>query len=200
MYQLHLIVEEKWRGHMREHKIYTKTGDSGITSLISGKRVPKHDTRIKAYGTVDELVAWLGLIRDTTEQSTIKATLLEIQKHLMTIASQLSIEEGCNFPKNLHPIQTQAVTFIEQEIDTLTERLPELRNFIIPGGHPSVSYSHLARCVCRRAERFVTELNQTSPVSPILIAYMNRLSDYFFTLSRCFTIEFGVEEIKWNGN
>ena len=185
---------------MLEHKIYTKTGDSGITSLISGKRVPKHDIRINAYGTVDELIAWMGLMRDTTENQNTKSILLEIQNHLMTIASQLSIEEGGNFPKNLHPIQAQSVSFIEQEIDRLTASLPPLKNFILPGGHSSVSYAHLARCVCRRAERYVTELDQISPVSSILIAYMNRLSDYFFTLARTFAVEFDVEEIKWCGN
>jgi cob(I)alamin adenosyltransferase len=185
---------------MKKKKVYTKTGDSGITSLISGKRVPKHDTRIRAYGTVDELIAWIGLIKDTTESQSIKETLLEIQKQLMTVAAQLAIESENSFPKNLTPIQPEAVNFIENEIDLLTEELPELKNFVIPGGHVLISYAHLARCVCRRAERFVTELNSESPISKILIIYMNRLSDYFFTLSRTFASHLKIEEIKWSGN
>ena len=185
---------------MKKNKVYTKTGDFGVTSLISGKRVPKHDTRIKAYGTVDELIAWIGLIKDTTETYSIKKTLLEIQKQLMTVAAQLAIESENGFPKSLTPIKTEAVNFLENEIDLLTEKLPELKNFIIPGGHILISYTHLTRCVCRRAERFVTELNSELPVSNILIAYLNRLSDYFFTLSRTFASYLKVEEIKWNGN
>jgi cob(I)alamin adenosyltransferase len=185
---------------MEKRKIYTKTGDSGITSLISGKRVPKHDTRIKAYGSVDELISWLGLIRDTTQTNTIQTTLLEIQKQLMTVAAELAVETEKEFPKNLNTIQSEAVDFIEVEIDNLTDKLPPLRNFVIPGGHVLVSYSHLARCVCRRAERFVTELDHQSPISATLIAYMNRLSDYLFTLSRTFAKDLEIEEIKWSGN
>ena len=163
-------------------KVYTKTGDNGVTSLFSGKRVPKHDIRIKAYGTIDELIAWLGLIRDTTDFNYAKNTLVEIQKQLMTVASQLAVESQKDFPKNLTPLQPNEVQFIEHQIDLLTNRLPPLKNFVIPGGHKLVSYTHLARSVCRRAERYVTELDHQSPVSATLIAYINRLSDYFFTL------------------
>ena len=185
---------------MKTNKVYTKTGDSGVTSLISGKRVPKHDIRIKAYGTIDELIAWLGLIRDITTTTDIKATLLEIQKQLMTIAAELSIESKKKLPKNLIPIQPNAVKYIENKIDILTAKLPPLKNFVIPGGHVLISYAHLTRCVCRRAERYVTELDEEVSVSSTIIAYMNRLSDYFFTLSRTFALELDVEEIKWNGN
>ena len=185
---------------MKNSKVYTKTGDSGITSLISGKRVPKHDIRIKAYGTIDELIAWLGLIRDITATTDIKNTLLEIQKQLMTIAAELSIESKKDLPKNLIPIQPNAVNYVENEIDILTAKLPPLKNFVIPGGHVLISHAHLARCVCRRAERCVTELDEEVSVSSTIIAYMNRLSDYFFTLSRTFALELDVEEIKWNGN
>ena len=185
---------------MKTNKVYTKTGDSGVTSLISGKRVPKHDIRIKAYGTIDELIVWLGLIRDITTTTDIKATLLEIQKQLMTIAAELSVESEKELPKNLIPIQPIAVKHIETKIDILTARLPPLKNFVIPGGHVLISYAHLARCVCRRAERYVTELDKEISISSTIIAYMNRLSDYFFTLSRTFALEFDVEEIKWNGN
>ena len=185
---------------MKEFKVYTKTGDNGITSLVSGKRVPKHDIRIKAYGTIDELIAWLGLIRDTTNFDYAIVPLVRIQKQLMTVASQLAAESQEDFPKNLTPLQPEEVQFIEHEIDQLTEKLPPLRNFIIPGGHVLISYTHLARSVCRRAERYVTELDHQAPVSATLIAYINRLSDYFFTLSRMFALDLEIEEVKWNGN
>ena len=185
---------------MKEIKVYTKTGDNVVTSLFSGKRVPKHDIRIKAYGTIDELTAWLGLIRDTTDFDYAKTTLVRIQKQLMTVASQLAVESQKDFPKNLTPLQPEEVQFIEKEIDLLTDRLPPLKNFVIPGGHILVSYTHLARSVCRRAERYVTELDHQAPVSATLIAYINRLSDYFFTLSRIFALDLEIEEVKWNGN
>jgi len=185
---------------MKEFKVYTKTGDNGITSLVSGKRVPKHDIRIKAYGTIDELIAWLGLIRDTTSFDYAIAPLVRIQKQLMTVASQLAAESQEDFPKHLTPLQPEEVKFIEYEIDQLTEKLPPLRNFIIPGGHVLVSYTHLSRSVCRRAERYVTELDHQAPVSTTLVAYINRLSDYFFTLSRMFALDMEIEEVKWNGN
>jgi len=185
---------------MKTNKIYTKTGDRGVTSLISGKRVPKHDIRIKAYGTIDELIAWLGLIRDITTTTDTKTTLLEIQKQLMTISNELSIESNKDLPKNLIPIQPIAMKHIETKIDILTARLPPLKNFVIPGGHVLISYAHLARCVCRRAERYVTELDKEISISSTIIAYMNRLSDYFFTLSRTFALELDVEEIKWKLN
>ena len=185
---------------MKEIKVYTKTGDNGVTSLFSGKRVPKHDIRIKAYGTIDELTAWLGLIRDTTDFDYAKTTLVRIQKQLMTVASQLAVESQKDFPKNLTPLQPEEVQFIEKEIDLLTDRLPPLKNFVIPGGHILVSYTHLARSVCRRAERYVTELDHQAPVSATLISYINRLFDYFFTLSRIFALDLEIEEVKWNGN
>jgi cob(I)alamin adenosyltransferase len=185
---------------MKEIKVYTKTGDNGVTSLFSGKRVPKHDIRIKTYGTIDELTAWLGLIRDTTDFDYAKTTLVRIQKQLMTVASQLAVESQKDFPKNLTPLQPEEVQFIEKEIDLLTDRLPPLKNFVIPGGHILVSYTHLARSVCRRAERYVTELDHQAPVSATLISYINRLSDYFFTLSRIFALDLEIEEVKWNGN
>lgn len=185
---------------MKENKVYTKTGDDGTTGLFSGKRVPKHHTRIKAYGTIDELVAWLGLIRDHITDESLAKTIFKIQNELMRFASLLAIESQKNPPKNIADIKNEEVAFIEKEIDSITEQLPPLRNFIIPGGHPLVSYTHLARCVCRRAERFITALNETDPVEPNMIAYINRLSDYLFTLSRKFSHDLGISEVKWNGN
>ena len=185
---------------MEEIKIYTKTGDNGTTSLFSGKRIPKYDIRIKAYGSIDELNAWLGLIRDSSDFDYAKSTLVKIQKQLMVVASQLAIESLNDFPENLVPIQRDEVRFLEQEIDLLTERLLPLKNFVIPGGHILVSYTHLARSVCRRTERYITELNHHESVSPSIIAYVNRLSDYLFTLSRIFALDLDIKEIKWNGN
>jgi cob(I)alamin adenosyltransferase len=118
----------------------------------------------------------------------------------MTVASQLAAESEKDFPRNLNPLHPDEVRFIEKEIDQLTEKLPPLRNFVIPGGHILVSYTHLARSVCRRAERYVTELDQHTPISATLIAYINRLSDYFFTLARMFAQDLEVEEVKWDGN
>lgn len=185
---------------MKENKVYTKTGDDGTTSLLSGKRVPKHHTKIKACGTVDELVAWLGLIRDHVSEEPLAKKIFKIQNELMRLATLIAIDKKKSLPKNTSPIEKDDILFIEQEIDSITENLPPLRNFIIPGGHPLVSYTHLARCVCRRAERFVTELNEESPINPNIIAYINRLSDYLFTLSRKFSNDLGLSEIKWNGN
>ncbi len=185
---------------MKENKVYTKTGDNGITSLMSGKRVPKHDIRIKAYGAIDELIAWLGLIRDTANTIEIKGTLIKVQKQLMVVAAELATDSKTDFPSNLKPLENETIIFIEDEIDKLTFKLPPLRNFIIPGGHVLISYCHIARCICRRAERHVTELDQEIKISGIIIAYVNRLSDYFFTLSRVFAHELEIKEVKWSGN
>ena len=125
---------------------------------------------------------------------------MEIQSQLMTIAAQLAMDTDAKFPSNLKPIEVKSVTFIEIEIDSLTEKLPPLKNFLIPGGHKLISYAHIARCITRRCERYVTELDQNIPISKTLIAYMNRLSDYFFTLSRTFASELQIEEVKWSGN
>lgn len=174
-------------------KVYTKTGDDGTTSLFSGKRVSKHHTRIKAYGTIDELNAWIGLIRDQTEGK-IQKELVHIQQLLMTIGSQLANDKS---DLGFDGVSTNDVKMLETQIDKMTELLPSLKNFVIPGGHPLVSYTHLARCVCRRAERFITELNEKEPIEKEIIFFINRLSDYLFTLSRKFTYEMQVEEIKW---
>lgn len=185
---------------MEDNKVYTKTGDDGTTGLFSGKRVPKHHTRIKAYGTVDELIAWLGLIRDHITDEPLSKTIFKIQNELMRFASLLAIDNIKDIPKSIVPIKEEEVLFIENEIDRITNKLPPLKHFVIPGGHPLVSYTHLARCVCRRAERFITALNENETIDPNMIAYINRLSDYLFTLSRKFSNDFGITEIKWNGN
>ena len=185
---------------MSKYKLYTKTGDDGTTGLFSGKRVSKHHVRIKAYGTVDELNAWIGLIRNDKIAAETNLFLIKIQNELMVIASQLADDTSEKTPKlsgKIVPIAFENVTEIESEIDKINNELPELKNFIIPGGHVLISYTHLARCTCRRAERFITELKGEEDVSNVIIAYINRLSDYLFILARKLSKDFDVEEIKW---
>jgi cob(I)alamin adenosyltransferase len=185
---------------MSKYKLYTKTGDDGTTGLFSGKRVSKHHVRIRAYGTVDELNAWIGLIRNDKIAAETNSFLIKIQNELMVIASQLADDTSGKTSKlsgKIVPITFENVTEIESEIDKINNELPELKNFIIPGGHVLISYTHLARCTCRRAERFITELKGEEEVSSVIIAYINRLSDYLFILARKLSKDFDVEEIKW---
>lgn len=183
---------------MKENKVYTKTGDDGTTSLNSGLRVKKHHIRVAAYGSIDELNAWVGLIRDTTADILDREFLMLLQNHLMVLGTQLSTVREEDLPTDfIDPINDPHILKIENEIDRISMDLPPLKNFVIPGGHPLVSYSHLARCVCRRAERHITELNANERVSPYVIAFVNRLSDYFFVLSRKFSIDLDLNENKW---
>ena len=177
-------------------KVYTRTGDDGTTSLFSGKRVPKHDIRIKAYGTIDELNSWIGAIRDNIT-SVHNEELIEVQKNLMTLGSQLANDSDQFL---IQKINLSDVVNLEERIDLITVGLPPLRNFVIPGGHPVISYTHLARSVCRRAERYITELKDLTEVDSEVVFYINRLSDYLFTLSRKFSLDLNVEEIKWEPN
>lgn len=177
-------------------KIYTKTGDKGTTALIGGARVPKYDDRIEAYGTVDELNSWIGLIRDQKiDQKTIDI-LLEIQDRLFTLESLLAKgpeSDGIALPK----LEEKDITLLEKEIDKMNEVLPNLTSFILPGGNPIVSYCHLARTVCRRAERLAIKANEKYPVEPINIKYLNRLSDYLFVLARKIGHDSGATETLW---
>ncbi len=179
------------------NKIYTKTGDKGTTSLIGGTKVPKNDIRIETYGTVDELNSWIGLINDQLngmESSELK----EIQDRLFTIGSALATD-GEKEPKMKLPdlVETD-IEFLEQRIDAMTSALPEMRSFILPGGHTTVSSIHIARCVCRRAERLVVNMQQHELfVDEKLVRYLNRLSDYLFTLARYAAMKLGVEEVAW---
>ena len=183
---------------MKENKVYTKTGDDGTTSLNSGLRVKKHHIRVAAYGSIDELNAWAGLIRDTTADLLDREFLMLLQNHLMVLGTQLSTVREEDLPTNfIDPINDSHILEIENEIDRISMDLPPLKNFVLPGGHPLVSYSHLARCVCRRAERHITELNANERVSPYIVAFVNRLSDYFFVLSRKFTCDLDLDENKW---
>jgi cob(I)alamin adenosyltransferase len=177
-------------------KIYTKTGDQGQTSLIGGSRVLKSSLRIEAYGTVDELNSWMGVLRDHDSANTHLATILEIQDRLFTIGAILASEPGKSKMK-IPELQDTDVEFLEAGIDAMNETLPEMRSFVLPGGHPSVSFCHVARCVCRRSERICVDLSQSEEVPAIVIRYLNRLSDYLFVLSRKLSQDNRAEESPW---
>ncbi|MFO8236575.1 MAG: cob(I)yrinic acid a,c-diamide adenosyltransferase [Bacteroidales bacterium] len=176
--------------------IYTKSGDKGETSLLGGKRVPKYDFRIEAYGTVDELIAYIGLIRDQSIRQDLKIELITIQDHLMVCASILAADcENCKV--DLPKLEANNIRWLEGLIDEKESHLPELNSFVIPGGHTTVSYVHIARNVCRRAERNAIKLYDNAEVPDEIIQYLNRLSDYLFMLSRLLVQELGVKEVIW---
>ena len=185
-------------------KIYTKTGDTGTTSLIGGKRVKKNNLRIESYGTIDELNSYIGLIKDQKGiGNNDKNSLLKIQHELFVIGAMLATAPDKETLKNgkervtISKINKHSILFLEEEIDKMDEKLPQMTHFILPGGHQTVSFCHIARCVCRRAERLSVELNEKERVSNELIIYLNRLSDYLFTLARKLSKELLVDEIKW---
>jgi len=177
-------------------KIYTKTGDKGQTSLIGGTRVPKHHIRIETYGTVDELNSHIGLIRDQQIDDHSKKILIEIQDRLFTIGSSLASDPEKSKMK-IPDLKDEDIILLEQEMDKMNETLPEMRSFVLPGGHTTVSFCHIARCVCRRAERLTIHLSENSFVSDLVIKYLNRLSDYLFMLSRKLTHDLHAQEIPW---
>ncbi|MGY6562655.1 MAG: cob(I)yrinic acid a,c-diamide adenosyltransferase [Luteibaculaceae bacterium] len=181
-------------------KIYTKTGDTGETSLISGKRVPKDNDRIEAYGSVDELNSWLGVLlthQDCPEDT--KEILIRAQNELFVIGSHLANEPGKNdFP--LPAIDENGPQKLEFEIDRLNQALEPLKHFVLPGGSQGVSFAHVARTVCRRAERHVVKLSHVEPVEESIIVYLNRLSDFLFIWSRYVAKTTQVEEVKWIPN
>jgi cob(I)alamin adenosyltransferase len=177
-------------------KIYTKTGDKGYTSLIGGTRVPKHHLRIESYGTVDELNSYIGLIRDQPINIHYKEILKHIQDRLFTIGASLAAdpEKSRMVIPDLHE---QDIELLEKEMDSMNEKLPELRHFILPGGSNSVSFCHIARCVCRRAERICVHLAEESIVDEKINIYLNRLSDYLFTLARMVGYDDKIVENQW---
>ncbi|BAO55771.1 cob(I)yrinic acid a,c-diamide adenosyltransferase [Nonlabens marinus] len=184
-------------------KIYTKTGDTGETSLFGGSRVPKHDLRIDSYGTVDELNSWIGLLRDQKVDEKTQAFLIEVQDRLFTIGSILATPPEKELLKNgkerltIPKVTDTDILKLEHEMDQMEEALPAMTHFILPGGHQSVSFCHIARTVCRRAERLSTALNELTPVHPQVLKYLNRLSDYLFVLARKLSKDLQAEEIKW---
>ena len=184
-------------------KIYTKTGDKGTTALFGGTRVSKHHIRIDSYGTIDELNAWFGLIRDQEIDSHSKKLLAVIQDKLFTIGAILATDpekallksgkERLNIPK----INASDIELLEMEMDAMNESLPPMTHFILPGGHTTVSYCHIARTVCRRAERMATQLFEKEPFEDNVLSYINRLSDYLFVLARKLSKDLKADEIKW---
>jgi cob(I)alamin adenosyltransferase len=184
-------------------KIYTKTGDKGTTALFGGTRVKKYNLRIESYGTVDELNSYIGLIKDQEVSEYIKSALLKVQNELFTLGAMLATpperetlksgKERLNIPK----VDDNSILFLENEIDKMDAELPQMTHFILPGGHQAVSFCHIARCVCRRAERLSVALNDEESINNDIIKYLNRLSDYLFTLARKLSKDLSVEEIKW---
>lgn len=184
-------------------KIYTKTGDNGTTALFGGTRVPKHHIRIESYGTIDELNSWLGLIRDQEIDAHSKKIVTLVQENLFTVGAILATDpekatlkngkERLNIPK----ISTTDIELLEKEMDAMEAQLPQMTHFILPGGHTTVSYCHIARTICRRAERLATHLFESEPFEEHVLHYINRLSDYLFVLARKLSIDLQAEEIKW---
>ncbi len=177
-------------------KIYTKTGDKGLTSLIGGTRVPKHHLRIESYGTVDELNSYIGMIRDQDISEDQKNILKEIQDRLFTIGSALASDPEKSKMK-IPDLHLQDIELLEQKMDEMNEKLPELKHFILPGGNTVVSFCHIARCICRRAERITVHLAEESFVDEKVIIYLNRLSDYLFVLARQLCLDNGCTENEW---
>jgi cob(I)alamin adenosyltransferase len=178
-------------------KIYTKTGDEGTTALFGGKRVSKADLRIESYGTIDELNSWIGVLRDQEINKTRQGVLVAVQDRLFTIGSILATDPE-NKKVKIPGLTSADVTLLEKEIDGIDASIPPLKSFVLPGGHSSVSFGHVARTVCRRAERLVIALNAVEKVEPLVIVYMNRLSDYLFMLCRQMSYELRADETPWN--
>ena len=184
-------------------KVYTKTGDNGTTALFGGTRVPKHHIRIESYGTVDELNSHVGLIRDQEINSHYKDVLIEVQDRLFTVGAILAtppeketLKNGEKRLQNLGILEAD-IDYLEKEIDAMEDSLPQMTHFVLPGGHTTVSYCHIARCVCRRAERLAVHLNDIEPTDELVIKYLNRLSDYLFVLARKLSFDLKAEEVQW---
>jgi cob(I)alamin adenosyltransferase len=180
----------------KDWKIYTKTGDKGTTALIGGTRVPKYDDRIEVYGTIDELNAFIGLLRDQDVDYQSKKMLIEIQDRLFTLESLVALDPDKKMD-NLPQLKDSDVVLLEKEIDKMNEQLPPLTAFILPGGHQVVSTTHICRTICRRAERLIIKLSKNSTVDEVSIRYLNRLSDYLFVLGRKFAMDLKAEEVVW---
>lgn len=179
-------------------KIYTKTGDQGKTSLIGGTKVPKSHIRIESYGTIDELNCYIGLVRDVCGNEAIGALLRIIQDRLFTIGSSLACDPEKEPKMKIPDLKEEDVVQLEKAIDQMTQELPEMKSFILPGGHTTISYTQIARCMCRRVERLCVALHESGEyVEPLVIIYLNRLSDYLFTLARYFGLLLGVADIPW---
>jgi cob(I)alamin adenosyltransferase len=175
-------------------KIYTRTGDKGMTSIIGGTRLPKYHPRIEAYGTIDELISWIGLLRGTEEYKNFSDELTAIQATLMHCCAVVATDPAT---KSTAEINDEVIKLLEDSIDRMETELPALDSFILPGGSQAVSFCHIARCVCRRAERSVLRLDETESAPSDVIKYLNRLADYLFVLARNISYNTGTEEVKW---
>lgn len=179
-------------------KIYTKTGDLGKTSLIGGTKVPKSHLRIESYGTVDELNSYIGLVNDMITDEHAKVILKEIQDRLFTIGSSLACDPGKETLMKIPDLKDTDIILLENEIDEMEKILPVMKSFILAGGHPAVSTTHIVRCVCRRAERICVQMQEEGLfIEPIVIKYLNRLSDYLFVLARYIGHLLNVPEMPW---
>lgn len=179
-------------------KIYTKTGDKGTTSLIGGTKVSKSHIRIESYGTVDELNSWIGVVIDHLTDTTTRETLKEVQDRLFTIGSSLACDPDKEPKLKIPDLHEEDVIFLEKEMDRMNESLPEMKAFILPGGTPAVSFAHVARCVCRRAERICVAMqNEGMEIEELVTKYLNRLSDYLFVVARYAGHLQNAEEVKW---
>jgi cob(I)alamin adenosyltransferase len=179
-------------------KIYTKTGDKGTTSLIGGTKVSKSHIRIESYGTVDETNSWIGVVSDHIADATTKHTLKEVQDRLFTIGSSLACDPDKEPKLKIPDLHEEDVVFLEKEMDRMNEALPEMKSFILPAGSAAVSFAHVARCVCRRAERICVAMQDEGiEIEPLVTKYLNRLSDYLFVVARYAGHLEGVDEIKW---
>ncbi|GEP94159.1 cob(I)yrinic acid a,c-diamide adenosyltransferase [Chitinophaga cymbidii] len=179
-------------------KIYTKTGDKGKTSLIGGTKVSKSHLRIETYGTVDELNSWMGLVNDLMTERPVKLLLKEVQDRLFTVGASLACDPEKETKMSIPDLHAEDVKVLEDAIDAMNETLPEMKFFVLPGGHVSVSHCHVARCVCRRAERLCVAMKEQDMfVEPLVLQYLNRLSDYLFVLSRYAAHLHHVEEVPW---
>ncbi len=178
-------------------KIYTKNGDQGFTSLSSGRRISKSDIRIETYGTIDELISYIGLLGDLYNGDHYKSFLIGIQDRLMTIASILACDNDMQNIK-LPLLNDEDIIRLENEIDFIASKFAPLKSFILPGGNPTVSVCHITRAVCRRAERTVTRLSEKSELNPLILKYLNRLSDFLFMFSRLISSDLGLSEISWD--
>jgi cob(I)alamin adenosyltransferase len=181
-------------------KIYTKTGDKGKTSLIGGTKVFKNDIRIETYGTVDELNSYIGLVIDYTPDEEQRSVLKQVQDRLFVIGAALACDPDKETGMHIPDLNEADVLLLEKEIDNMNEKLPVMKHFILPGGHAAVSSTHVARCVCRRAERLCVNMQQHNLfIASLLIKYLNRLSDYLFVLARFTAQELHVAEVIWKG-
>lgn len=180
-------------------KIYTKKGDKGQTSLIGGSRVPKYNIKVEAYGTIDEVKSYLGLIRDLSEDKEVNDWILAIQEHLFIAESRVAVDSEQALA-SMPYLKEENIVFLEKSIDQMNQKLPVLRNFILPGGHVLASHTHIARTICRRAERLTLKSTPDGASDELVIKYLNRLSDFLFVLARKFAYDLGSGDVIWRGN